>query len=228
MTLDPETIILQGVTGSKAYGIDTPQSDTDMVGVYVTPTELLLGLFSVKDTYTQLDPDITTHEVGKFVALASKCNPTILELLFLDAYTVCTPEGRQLISARSAFLSDKVVDSYGGYAMAQLKKLEARDGTFGSDLVKRTAKHGRHCFRLLQQGHQLRTTGSMDVKVSNRDEVFAAGELAASNVSGFRRMMVEGFQRFDQAASVLPAEPDMDRINDLLLDIRFGHLPAGR
>lgn len=218
-------IILQGVTGSKAYGIDTPESDTDLLGVYVVPTVDLLGLRGITSTYTHTDPDITTHEVGKFVALATKCNPTILELLFLDNYLVQTPEGRQLVAARSSFLSDIVVKSYGGYALAQLRKLEAR-GDFSSDLKKRTAKHGRHCFRLLQQGEQLRRTGRMSVRVDNRDEVFAAGEFAAANVVQYGRMMRDRLSKFDAVPSVLPAKPDMDVANDLLIGFRLNHLSA--
>lgn len=35
----PQNIILEGVTGSKAYGLDHADSDEDIKGIYILPTE---------------------------------------------------------------------------------------------------------------------------------------------------------------------------------------------
>jgi len=41
---DQNLIILECISGSKAYGLDTPQSDTDIRGVFILPQEDIYGL----------------------------------------------------------------------------------------------------------------------------------------------------------------------------------------
>lgn len=41
-------IILECISGSKAYGLDTPQSDTDIKGVFVLPKKDFYGLNYIK------------------------------------------------------------------------------------------------------------------------------------------------------------------------------------
>lgn len=219
--MKPSNIILEGITGSKAYGLDTADSDEDIKGIYVAPTSKVLGLFGVKETIDHTDPDWTYHEVGKFIHLAMKCNPTILEVLFLEGYTVSTKVGRMLVDNRHLFLSNGVYNAYGGYAISQARKLNARGGTFGHGRTNRYSKHARHCFRLLFHGKELLETGSLTVRVTPqmREDLFAIGELPPEQlVERFERE----FRAFDQIKSVLPDKPDREGINKLLLRIRKG------
>ncbi len=62
---DPSSIILEGITGSTAYGLATPDSDVDKHGIYQASTHEVLGLFPPKETVVTNDPDITYHEVAK-------------------------------------------------------------------------------------------------------------------------------------------------------------------
>ena len=41
---DPAQCLFECVTGSRAYGTDTPESDTDIRGIFVLPRERLFGL----------------------------------------------------------------------------------------------------------------------------------------------------------------------------------------
>jgi predicted nucleotidyltransferase len=168
-------IILQAITGSVAYGLATEHSDIDRHGIYLAPTRQLLGISPPEQTIVTTRPDSTFHEVGKFVLLATKANPTILEQLFLDRYEVLHPAGQLLIDHRHLFLSTRVRYSHGKYAMSQVRQLQARGDKFSSATRNRTAKHARHCFRLLQQGRQLLETGTLSVRVDNREELFAIG-----------------------------------------------------
>lgn len=216
--MKPQNIILEGITGSKAYGLDHADSDEDIKGIYVAPTREILGLYPVKETIDHTEPDWTYHEVGKFIQLAMKCNPTILEMLFLDGYKVLGKHGKMLVDNRHLFLSNIVYKSYGGYAISQARKLNAR-GSFGNGRNKRYEKHARHCFRLLKQGRELLETGTLTVRVSpaQREELFAISKLPVDE-------LVERFEKefgeFDKIQSVLPDKPDVERINELLLKIR--------
>src|SRR3712207_6802639 len=78
-----EEIILQGIVGSTAYGLAREGSDVDRLGVFVTPTEELFYIAAPRQTIVTHKPDQTLHEIGKYVSLALKCNPTILELMWL-------------------------------------------------------------------------------------------------------------------------------------------------
>lgn len=214
--------ILEAIVGSQAYGLDTEDSDVDRRGVFVLPASELLGLHPIVDTVDHTDPDWVLYEVAKFIRLALKGNPSIVELLFMDPYEVLEPEGRMLIENRAALLSEPAVRAaFGGYAMAQARKLlkresEGRQG-FGPRTKNRYAKHARHLFRLLGQGRELLETGVMTVRVPNRDELFAVGELPSEELMArFEREM----ESYNEVASVLPAQPDLDRANEVLLAIR--------
>lgn len=219
--MKPDNIILEGVTGSKAYGLDHADSDTDIKGIYLAPTRdvLSMGWNFDKTTKDHTEPDWVYHEVQKFMHLASKGNPTILELLFLEDYLILEPVGKLLVENRNIFLNNVIYKSYGGYALSQARDLNRRGGTYGSGRSNRYEKHTRHCFRLLFQGRQLLETGSLTVRVTPevREELFAIGKLPPAEV--IDRFEKE-FTEFDKIKSVLPDKPDSKAINDLLLKIR--------
>lgn len=225
--MKPDNIILEGVTGSTAYGLATENSDIDIKGVYLLPTSdvLAINFDPVHTTKDHTDPDWVYHEVGKFMKLVINGNPTVTELLYLDDYTILTPTGQLLVDNRDAFLSTKaVMNAYRGYAFSQAKKLYTRtdqglDG-YDSSLKNRFAKHTRHCFRLLMQARQLLETGTLDVRVTEeqREYLFAMGEKDADEVvNEFMRQDAE----FDNIVSVLPDKPDMKRLNNILYNIRM-------
>ncbi len=205
-------IILKAIVGSKAYGLDTPESDEDIMGVFVAPTEEILGLKPIKETIVQHNPDISFHEVGKFMKLAIKANPTILELLFIPEYLILTKEGKLLVENRKYFLSNIIFNSYGGYALSQAYKLNRKGNDF-----KRYKKHARHCFRLLQQGKQLLETGTLDVRVKNRDELFEISNLSPAELI---KHFEDEFQQFKEIKSILPDKPNYEKLNEVLLEIR--------
>jgi len=216
----PDNIILEGVVGSRAYGLATPESDIDIKGVFVAPTREILGIYPVKDCYTTTEPDTQYLEVSKFISLALKCNPTILEMLYLSEYDTLNYEGGMLVEHRSAFLSEPYVrNAFGGYAVQQVRKLVKRDeeGKQGFGRGLRYAKHARHCFRLLDEAKQLLTTGTMSVKVRNRDEIFACGELSPTELQS---RFEEAQSEIAAIKSVLPPDPNYERVNDMLLRIR--------
>ena len=75
-------LILKCLVGSRAHGLDTKDSDYDYRGVYVEPTKKILSLgYKYKGSHwLEGKEDQTTYEIGHFLHLALKCNPTILEV----------------------------------------------------------------------------------------------------------------------------------------------------
>jgi predicted nucleotidyltransferase len=230
---EDEQLLLLGVTGSTAYGLATEQSDVDRLGIYCVPSVRLFGLdFNQgKASIVVTDPDdVQLHEIGKYVGLVLKGNPTVTELLYLDEHEVRDPRIEPLIEIRSKLIGQRTVRAaYTGYAVAQAKRLanrqaEGRAG-FNSDLAKRTAKHGRHCFRLMLQAEQLLTEGTITVDVSeHRDELFAVGELAEHDVDAFLARFEARKNELDALTSSLPEEPDRDAAEAFLREFRISLL----
>lgn len=219
-------VLLEGVVGSTAYGLDTSESDRDYLGVYLEPLRVVVGLRGgsrTEQSHVTHDPDRTLHELGKFCRLALAANPTVSELLWLPEYEVMTDIGRSLIDNRSLFLSQRVRKTYGGYALQQLKRLKDRGGNFSSDLRKRTQKHGRHCYRLIIQGMHVLRYGEVKVRL-DEDEVaacFSAGAEAVSNVEEYEAMVMELLEEFDAIDSGLPNDPDAEAVNEMLVNLRL-------
>ena len=223
--MEPKNIILKAVCGSRAYGLDNEQSDTDYKGVFVTPTREILSINSPKDTYDGKDADgndFCYYEVQKFIKLALGCNPTILEILFLTGYSKLEPMSKMLVDNRHLFLSNIAREKYYGYAYSQMHKLVTRDGSFGNGRNNRYEKHARHCYRLLYQGKELLETGNLTVTVSPevREELFAVGKLPPNKLVD---KFAEERTKFDAIKSVLPDKPDYEGVNKLLLKIRKGN-----
>ncbi|GIM89706.1 nucleotidyltransferase domain-containing protein [Paractinoplanes toevensis] len=226
--MDVQNVLLSGVVGSTAYGLAGPESDVDMLGVFATETAALHGLDPIEESAVSSKPDATFHEAAKYCRLALGGNPTVSELMWLpcDLYDIRTPLGDELVDLRYAFLSAKRVrDAYLGYATQQFKKLEARgDGSFSADTRKRTAKHSRHLYRLCHQGHQLYSTGRLEIRLDDPQHFLDFGEeVAAGNLELARQLMARYEQAFDESPSVLPDEPDRAVVQDWLLRVRAAY-----
>ncbi|MEM7095550.1 MAG: hypothetical protein AAF567_21285 [Actinomycetota bacterium] len=114
------------------------------------------------DPTPKLDIASIPIDPGEEVLLLGVTGSTRIEVL--------DPRIEPLVAIRSRLLGQRTVRaSYTGYAVAQARRLanrqaEGRKG-FNSDLAKRTAKHARHCFRLMLQAEQLLRTGEVTVDV---------------------------------------------------------------
>ena len=224
-------ILIQGVVGSQAYGLATPESDVDYMGIYMEPSDAFWGLrlFQDKDftVHTTSDEkDFTIHEVGKFMRLALKSNPSILELLWLppECYTHVSVHGEQLIDARHWFASAELVkNAYLGYATQQFKLLERR-GDFGSDMKKRTEKHARHLYRLLIQGFGLYRTGRLDVALNGVEamDVRAFGyEVGQEGNLDLAKQRLAYYEReFNEKRPHVRYEPNVKAAESLLKEFR--------
>lgn len=223
------TILLQGTVGSRAYGLDHPDSDTDRLGVIQYPTESFLGLSTLPETAAFKDDlgDVVQHELKKWIRLALKCNPTVMELVWLDSYETKTWRGLELVGMRGLFLSKKAVrNSYLGYASNQFERLKKRgDGSFSSTLRNQTEKHARHMYRLLMQGAELHDTGHLTIRVSDPEQCFDFGRKVGDGYLDDAETMLELTEHiFDSKPSPLADEPSFEYINDWLIRTRTEQL----
>lgn len=217
-------VLLSGIVGSTAYGLDRPGSDIDRLGIFAAPTEQLHGLQQPVQSHVFTEPDHTLHEAAKWCRLALGGNPTVMELVWLpgELYEVRTALGDELIGLRSAFLSARRVRAaYLGYATQQFQRLRDRaDGSFSADTRKRTAKHARHLMRLCHQGLELYTTGHLTLRVDDPDTYHEFGERVAADALVALPLLNEYEAAFNETGGVLPAEPDEAAVEDWLRRVR--------
>lgn len=224
--------ILRGIVGSCAYGLATPESDVDIMGVFLEPRDSFLGLHPFDDknatVHTTSDlRDHTFHELGKFMRLALKSNPSILELLWLPdwAYEHISPQGEELLDCRHWFASAELVkNAYLGYATQQFKLLERR-GDFGTDMKKRTEKHARHLYRLLIQGFGLYRTGELCVELDAYEviKVREFGQRVGQGDLDLAKTELEYYEaQFKEKQPHVRYEPNVEAANSLLIEFRAG------
>jgi predicted nucleotidyltransferase len=227
-------LLLAGIVGSTAYGLDGPGSDVDRIGVFAVPTVALHGLHPPRESIVTTEPDVTHHEARKWCRLALSGNPTATELAWLpdDLYETRGELGDRLIAIRSAFLSaPRVRAAYLGYADQQFRKLESRaaDGPRRTDSdtpTRRTAKHARHLARLVHQGRILYATGHLPIRLDDPQSFIDFGErVAAGEVDAARALLAEAERDFDEVRTPLPDRPDEPTVERWLLDVRATFLP---
>ena len=114
-------IILECISGSKAYGLDTPTSDTDIKGVFILPKYDYYGLHYIEQINNETN-DVVFYELGRFLELLSYNNPNILELLNTpeDAIIYKHPFLDEIATDR--ILSKLCRDTFGKFAYSQIKK----------------------------------------------------------------------------------------------------------
>jgi len=114
-------IILECISGSKAYGLDTPTSDTDIKGVFLLPKEEFYGLNYTPQISNETN-DIVYYELGRFIELLALNNPNILELLNTPEHAVIYKHSFLDAIKPEIFLSKLCKDTFGKFALSQIKK----------------------------------------------------------------------------------------------------------
>jgi hypothetical protein len=98
-------IIYRCVVGSRAYGLDHDDSDTDRRGIYLAPADLQWSLFGAPEQFEDNAVQSCYWELQKFLTKALKANPNILECLYSPLVEKTTELGAELVAARQGFLS---------------------------------------------------------------------------------------------------------------------------
>ena len=114
-------IIFECISGSRAYGLDTPTSDTDIRGVFVLPKEKFYSLDYIGQINNETN-DIAYYELRKFIELCAKNNPNILEMLNIPSECVLYEHPIFSTIKKEVFLSKLCKNTFANYAFTQIKK----------------------------------------------------------------------------------------------------------
>ena len=120
-----ENMLFLTLSGSYAYGTNVATSDVDLRGVVVESKTHLLG-FEDFEQFEDSQTDTVIFGLKKFLQLCLKANPSILELLGTDEDCIVkmTPMGQKLRENIHLFYSKRVINTFGGYATAQLRRIQ--------------------------------------------------------------------------------------------------------
>lgn len=211
------------LTGSRAYGYATPESDYDYRELHMAPLwRVASGMYQEKPKENKEEEDTVSFELGHFALLCLKGSPNNVELLFLPEH--CTQIDRRLeplFHLRGEFLNRQYLRALAGYCVGEMKSLEndinvVKKFIHESHRIERAPKRLAHCFRLLNMGIEVRS-GSQTLNVQRPEadyllrvrtapqEVFGG----ASVMEGVARGLVEVkalLERFD-ALPDLPEPP---------------------
>ena len=144
-------LLFECISGSRAYGTDLPESDTDLKGVFVLPKAQYYGLDYVEQVSSEKNDEVY-YELGRFGELLYKNNPGILEMLASpeDCILYCHPLFRPFLSEN--FLSRLCKDTFAGFAFAQIKKARGLNKKINTPMAPERKTPLDFCFVAEKQG----------------------------------------------------------------------------
>ena len=213
-----DSVIFRCIIGSRAYGLDHEGSDVDLRGIYLPPADLHWSLYGVPEQLENDERQEAFWELQKFLTLALKANPNVLECLYTPLVEYAAPLAEELLAMREIFLSQLVYQTFNGYVLSQFKKMQ-------QDLRNHGAirwKHAMHLIRLLISGITALQDGYIPIRVEqHRDELLAIRrqEMAWDDVNAWRLSL---HKQFDESfrETALPERPDYERANAYLVKAR--------
>lgn len=233
----PYPVLFATVSGAHLYGFESSDSDWDLRGAFVAPTDDVLSLSPGPETHEVIDKharpelDIVLHEVRKFFRLLLKNNGYVLEQVFSPLIVAGSSALNELRHIARLCISKQHRFHFFHFGCDQWKIAT------GSD--KPTVKGLLYTYRPLMAGIHLMRTGEVESNLVRLNEVFGLPEiddLIARKIGGEERMRLSPgeldlhrpkidhlCQTLDEAKSWsrLPEEPQgREALNDLLIRIR--------
>ena len=210
-------IIYRCQVGSRAFGLAGEDSDEDIRGIYLPPARLHWSLFKLPEQLEFADAagDEVYWELEKFLKLALKANPNVLETLWTPLVLHADEVAQRLRELRDVFLTRFLYKTYSGYVLSQFRRManaHARTGEY-------KAKHAMHLIRLLYSGIEALRWGQIRIDVAeHRDELLAikSGTLSFEQARERALALDREFQEAYRDTA-LPEQPDYRRVDEFLI-----------
>jgi len=123
-------IIYSVVSGSHAYGTNTPESDVDLRGYYWVPPKDYISLYDIQPQTDDTMHDICYYTLKRAFDLLKTANPNQIELLWMPKDCVkisVSPIMDEMIAHRDLFISRKTYFTHASYASQQIKKAKGKN-----------------------------------------------------------------------------------------------------
>ena len=196
-----KNIIMLGVAGSYSYGTNNENSDIDIRGITLNKKSDLIGMTSFEQ-YVDDNTDTCIYSFNKIINLLLNCNPNTIELLGLkeEHYLYLNDIGKELINNKKLFLSKKAIQSFGGYASAQLRRLQnalARDSYPQEEKEKHIYNSLKNAMNTFNDRYQEFQEGSLKIyidqsnKIDMNEEIFVDANLKHYPLRDYKNIWAE-------------------------------------
>lgn len=216
-------------------------SDTDLIGFATPPLTFILGLnnappnkweqFEHQSSEEDGDWDVIIYSMDKVVRLMLKCNPNLMELLWI-------PENKIIVSSwqyhvlrdhRHFFSSKLAYKAFGKYAIGQLHRM--KNGGFTRDMgAKRKAivkqfgydtKNASSLILLLKQGIEFLKTGNIVCSRTDDADYLMNIKRGCFPLLQIQKAATALMIDLDEAhaTSILPEQPDKEVVDKLLIQL---------
>lgn len=194
-----KNLMLLGLGGSYSYGTNIEGSDIDVRGITLNSKADLIG-FGDFEVYTDENTDTVIYSLKKIIPLLMSCNPNTIELLGLkkEHYLYLNDIGRELLDNRKMFLSKLAVHSFGGYADAQLRRLQnaiARDRLPQTEKEEHMLRSVKNTLFSFNKRYASFESGSMKVYIGKAvnpelsEEIFIDADIKRYPLRDYRGML---------------------------------------
>ena len=231
-------ILLSGTIGSRLYGTNSSDSDTDTMSICIRPArDYLLGF----NTASWVEGENTIYELRFFLKLAAAANLNVLPALWVETWTHCLGRlGLDVVSLRTQrnrFLSKALYNTGTGYALQQLADVEnenrGHSGKLGEKRKALIELHGydtkaaMHTVRLARMTREyLRSPADgLMVRRPDSDELLAIrnGEWKKEAVIKEVRGLIADCDKLIKTTTA-PEQPDRKWIDDFLIGVLSRHI----
>lgn len=234
----PYPLLFATISGAHLYGFPSADSDYDLRGIHLLPTEEVVGLVTGPETVEKsgihdgLEIDLVTHDIRKLFGLVLKKNGYVMEQIFSPLVVHAAPEHEELRSIAADCLTRHHAHHYLGFAATQWKLFQKDD--------PRKVKLLLYVYRVLLTGIHLMRTGVVEANLVRLNEVFDLSyipELIERKVEGPEKGTLDGVdlsfhkREYDRlrdqleqasATSELRETPAGERaLHDLLVRVRL-------
>ncbi len=165
----PYSLLFATISGAHLYGFPSTDSDFDLRGVHLLPSDKLLGLEVTDETLTHeqiiggLEVDLVTHDARKFFRLMLKKNGYVLEQIFSPLVVhAMQPQFETLRDIARRCITRHHVHHYQGFAQNQWKLFEKDH--------PRRVKPLLYVYRVLLTGIHLMHVGEVEANLVTLNE----------------------------------------------------------
>jgi hypothetical protein len=217
-TLVVEHTIYAAVVGSDVDRVVSAGAHSDVRAIFQAPTSSFWLLSKPPKHVAGPGHNWFSWEVERFCEQALKANPTYLELLWSPLPIWVNDAGQELLDLRGAFLSQAIFPAYSTHVLSALKKLTDSDW----QPAQRRWEQVAHLFRMVMEGTALLRTGEAGEfggEHHERLETIRSGQASWEQVESWSVELQRELEAAS-AATFLPADPDVERVNAWLHNLR--------
>jgi predicted nucleotidyltransferase len=216
--------------GSHAYGTATEDSDRDIRGIYLPTIDECLSMTELKDYVVNNDKEDTVfYPLQKFFKLCMKCNPSVLEWLYIpeDCIIHQSAIAYELIGNRKMFLSKEIYNRFKGFATSEYYSLDKLGNNIGAKRKEEVLKYGyspknaMHMIRLLEEGIELLSTQHLTLPRENSGQLRMVKSGVFLNHSDISKVYYRLCDELDEAyaKSTLPSHTNFEELDSWMISI---------